>query len=719
MANKITENRRCTYASAVSKTQDSGYSFADIYAIGESKHSEDSTHTKWVRNNIPPYSTINSVSMGTDTNSISNFSNSLSTSTTFYLTLYGYYRYGYLNDSGSLSTGSGNEELFSSKGYSSGSHTFAFEKEVTSHSKIDTSLFSSGQKDAGLIRQVVITPDEVRKYYNICFRWYEFWNYKADMSSSAPWIQYNVTLPTITLLTNDSNMGTVSGQELDNIYNIDVNSSYQVKANPKPGYRFDKWSDGNENQTRTFTKNDLTQTNTTYTAIFLPYYTISYNAQQGNGHETSPVFYDSIYGALNSNLRPIGLTNIVLPTTMSKVGYTFKGWSGTNVSGITKNVTIPLGSSGNRTYTAEWQINPHLVSVKSVVDRDGLTEDLSEAMVTVTLRDGTEFTTSKTLDYGTELVQIAATSLHPDKYAFNHFSREGKQNTSDNPIMYDTVPDYGITYVAHFNVRKYNITAKSVLLVKEGGKEKEVQEDCALFELNKNSNFTPQYYDDTFYVSFIPKFGYKFVRWKNVAGENANKSVLSMTVKGDYNAVACFEKITPTENSIPNNIEQMPTEEKNELIRSLGDSIINKTIVNYINTTKMSAIGDYAFYGCDKIKFVNIPSVNPGTLGSYAFYGCKNLTSIKLPPEITQIKDYGFEGCSNLTTLIIPKNSVVPLSSRDVFINTPFNNCLYDQPFGYIYVPANLKEDYQSAENWSTYYNHFRAIEDYPEICGI
>ena len=134
MANKITENRRCTYASAVSKTQNSGYTFGDIYAIGESEHSEDSTHTKWVRNNIPPYSTINSVSMGTDTNSISNFSNSLSTSTTFYLTLYGYYRYGSLNDSGSLSTSSSNIELFSSKGYSSGSHTFAFEKEVTSHS---------------------------------------------------------------------------------------------------------------------------------------------------------------------------------------------------------------------------------------------------------------------------------------------------------------------------------------------------------------------------------------------------------------------------------------------------------------------------------------------------------------------------------------------------------------------------------------------------------
>jgi len=36
---------------------------------------------------------------------------------------------------------------------------------------------------------------------------------------------------------------------------------------------------------------------------------------------------------------------------------------------------------------------------------------------------------------------------------------------------------------------------------------------------------------------------------------------------------------------------------------------------------------------------------------------------------------------------------------------------------GYIYVPKELIEDYKKATNWTTYANHFRAIEDYPEIC--
>ena len=38
---------------------------------------------------------------------------------------------------------------------------------------------------------------------------------------------------------------------------------------------------------------------------------------------------------------------------------------------------------------------------------------------------------------------------------------------------------------------------------------------------------------------------------------------------------------------------------------------------------------------------------------------------------------------------------------------------------GYIYVPANLLEDYKSATNWVTYADQFRAIEDHPEVLEV
>ena len=37
---------------------------------------------------------------------------------------------------------------------------------------------------------------------------------------------------------------------------------------------------------------------------------------------------------------------------MSKENYTFDGWSGTGIDGVSKNVTIETGSTGDRTYTA-------------------------------------------------------------------------------------------------------------------------------------------------------------------------------------------------------------------------------------------------------------------------------------------------------------------------------------------------------------------------------
>ena len=47
-----------------------------------------------------------------------------------------------------------------------------------------------------------------------------------------------------------------------------------------------------------------------------------------------------------------------------------------------------------------------------------------------------------------------------------------------------------------------------------------------------------------------------------------------------------------------------------------------------------------------------------------------------------------------------------------------FNNTLIASGTGYIYVPAEYIEEYKTATNWSVYASRFRAIEDYPEICG-
>ena len=70
-------------------------------------------------------------------------------------------------------------------------------------------------------------------------------------------------------------------------------------------------------------------------------YTITYNLNGGTVNGTNPTSY-----TLGS--KAITLIN---PT---KAGYIFMGWKGTDLTGATKTVTIPTGSTGDRIYTATW-----------------------------------------------------------------------------------------------------------------------------------------------------------------------------------------------------------------------------------------------------------------------------------------------------------------------------------------------------------------------------
>ena len=68
-------------------------------------------------------------------------------------------------------------------------------------------------------------------------------------------------------------------------------------------------------------------------------YTISYDLAGGNAD--NPTYYSELSDAIT----------LVNPT---RNGYTFTGWTGTDLDEPTMTVTIPAGSTGNRSYTATW-----------------------------------------------------------------------------------------------------------------------------------------------------------------------------------------------------------------------------------------------------------------------------------------------------------------------------------------------------------------------------
>jgi uncharacterized repeat protein (TIGR02543 family) len=156
-------------------------------------------------------------------------------------------------------------------------------------------------------------------------------SYKANWSDP---ISYSITY--------DLGGGTVSGA---NPATYNVESAEITLANPqKSGYTFAGWSGtGLSGKTVNVTIQKGSTGDRSYTANWADpaSYDITYNLNGGTVNGTNP----AKYGIDSADITLI---------SPQKSGYTFVGWSGTGISDKSLSVTIPKGSAGSRTYTANW-----------------------------------------------------------------------------------------------------------------------------------------------------------------------------------------------------------------------------------------------------------------------------------------------------------------------------------------------------------------------------
>ena len=143
-------------------------------------------------------------------------------------------------------------------------------------------------------------------------------------------------------------------------------------------------------------------------------YTIAYDLAGGTA-EGNPDTYTIETGAFT-------LKN---PT---KSGYTFTGWSGTGLDGENNmTVTIPTGSTGNRTYTAHWRYNGsgHSYSYYTIKATAGAGGSISPSG-NVSVREGRDqiFTITPDKGYAVSNVKIDGKSIGAVKsYTFENVSR--------------------------------------------------------------------------------------------------------------------------------------------------------------------------------------------------------------------------------------------------------------------------------------------------------
>lgn len=117
----------------------------------------------------------------------------------------------------------------------------------------------------------------------------------------------------------------------------------------KTGYKFDGWKvsgNGSKMDGNTFTMGDA---DATITAKYTPIdYTISYDLQ-GGSISNQPTSYN------------INTDTFSIPQPIKK-GYTFIGWTGSNGNTPQTSVTIKKGSTGNKSYKANWQVNTYSIT---------------------------------------------------------------------------------------------------------------------------------------------------------------------------------------------------------------------------------------------------------------------------------------------------------------------------------------------------------------------
>lgn len=173
-------------------------------------------------------------------------------------------------------------------------------------------------------------------------------------------------------------------------------------------------------------------------------------------------------------IRPIQYTveseAFLLPTPV-RTGYIFLGWTGEGITEPQKTMEIPQGSTGDRTYTANWQVIEYTI---------------------ITLLEGGNAGSSQVYFY---TVEQTVTLPTPTRTGYTFLGWTGEGITTPQPNV--TIPKGSTgdkTYIENWKLTEYNIT----------------------MDLNGGSGETTLLYtviDDEFALPTPTRNGYEFVGW--------------------------------------------------------------------------------------------------------------------------------------------------------------------------------------------------------------
>ncbi|MBQ6773089.1 MAG: InlB B-repeat-containing protein [Synergistaceae bacterium] len=160
--------------------------------------------------------------------------------------------------------------------------------------------------------------------------------FKANWTANNYTIKYNA----------NNSSGSMQNQEFT------YNASQNLTANSftRTGYTFKNWSTKPDGSGTSYTDgqsiNNLTEENNAVINLYAQWeiitYSINYNLDGGSANNPASYNIETDSFTLNNP---------------SKANYEFTGWTGTDLTELTQTVTINKGSTGERTYTANYKAN--------------------------------------------------------------------------------------------------------------------------------------------------------------------------------------------------------------------------------------------------------------------------------------------------------------------------------------------------------------------------
>lgn len=142
------------------------------------------------------------------------------------------------------------------------------------------------------------------------------------------------------------------------------------------GYTFGGWYTEAECTNEYDFTTPVTSETTVYAKWTPAEYTITYDLDGGSLAE----------GVTNPGTYTIESDDITL-SNPTREGYTFTGWTGTDLTEASQNVTIAKGSTGNRTYTAAWEAAETTYTVRHYLQNLD-SEDYTEQTADVEIKTG-------------------------------------------------------------------------------------------------------------------------------------------------------------------------------------------------------------------------------------------------------------------------------------------------------------------------------------------